>query len=245
VRNALAPAIFSIDTAGERCCLALSRGNDVQTLLGRAGHTHLEHVLPMVDRLFVDAGVGPEHCDAFAFGSGPGSFTGLRVACTIAQGLAMATARPVIAVGNLLLLAAAAQASAQPAVAKDTRCRILAAADARMQQAYWAVYDVYDGAYSELAPPSLCEAGALPQLVSVWKPNFCAGEAAWMRPHLSSTAVPVCDVVVDGTVFARLAQDSFRRGELLLPEQAVPTYIRDRVALTVSERRASTRGAQL
>ena len=245
MRNALVPTIFAIDTAAERCCLVLSRGKDVQTLLGQAGDTHLEHVLPMVDRLFAQAGLQPELCDAFAFGSGPGSFTGLRVACTIAQGLALATARPVIAVGNLRLLAATAQASEPSVSAKKTRCRIFSAADARMQQAYWAVYDVCDGAWSEMAPPSLCEASALPELVSIWKPDCCAGNAAWMQPHLGSAAALLCDVAVNGAVFAQLACDKFLRGELLPPEQAVPAYIRERVALTVSERRASAWGAQL
>ena len=225
--------------------MALSRDMAVRTLLGLPGHTHLEHVLPEIDRLFADAGLQPQHCDAFAFASGPGSFTGLRVACTIVQGLALATARPVIAVGNLQLLAAAAQASGQNTLAKQMRRRIFAATDARMQQAYWAVYDVCDGAWSQIAPPSLCEASALPQLVSVWKPDCCAGDAAWMKPKLGSAAALLCDVTVNGAVLAQLARDKFLRSELLLPEQAVPAYIRDRVALTVSERRASSWGAQL
>lgn len=199
----------------------------------------------MVDRLFADAGLQPDQCDAFAFGSGPGSFTGLRVACTIAQGLALASVRPVIAVGNLHLLAAAAHASKKFGPAQDKRHRILAAADARMHQAYWAVYDVCDGAWSELAPPSLCEASALPQLVSVWKPDCCAGNAAWMQTHLGSATVVVRDAAVNGAVLAQLVNDKFLHGELLQPEQAVPAYIRDQVALTISERQASTSGAQL
>jgi len=245
VHNALAPTIFAIDTAAERCCLALSRDKDVRTLLGPPGQTHLEHVLPMVGRLFADVGLVPSHCDAFAFASGPGSFTGLRVACTVVQGLALATARPVIAVGNLQLLAAAAQASGQTALTNDVRRRIFAATDARMQQAYWAVYDVCHGAWSEMAPPSLCEASALPELVSVWKPDCCAGSTAWMQPHLGSTATPLCDVAVNGAVLAQLARENYLRGECLSPENAVPAYIRDRVALTVSERQASRWGSQL
>ena len=199
----------------------------------------------MVGRLFADVGLVPSHCDAFAFASGPGSFTGLRVACTVVQGLALATARPVIAVGNLQLLAAAAQASGQTALTNDVRRRIFAATDARMQQAYWAVYDVCHGAWSEMAPPSLCEASALPELVSVWKPDCCAGSTAWMQPHLGSTATPLCDVAVNGAVLAQLARENYLRGECLSPENAVPAYIRDRVALTVSERQASRWGSQL
>ncbi len=245
MRNALAPTIFAIDTAADRCCLALSRGEDVQSLLGQTGQTHLENVLPMVNRLFADAGLRPDRCDAFAFGSGPGSFTGLRVACTIVQGLALATTQPIIALSNLQLLAAAAQASGHAALAKDTQRRIFTAADARMQQAYWAVYDVFNGAFNEIAPPSLCEAGALRELVSIWKPDCCAGNGAWMQPYLGSASALLCDVAVNGAVLAQLANDKFVHGQILTPEQAVPAYIRDRVALTVLERRASGWGAQL
>jgi len=235
------PAIFAIDTATERCCLALSRGAEIQTLQGEPGHTHLEHVLPMIERLFADACLRPEQCAAFAFGSGPGSFTGLRVACTIVQGLALATDRPVIALGSLQLLAAAAQMYLTPSPPPaGARRRILAAVDARMQQAYWAVYDHRNGAWSEEAPPSLVEADALAQLVSDWKPDCCAGNATWLRRYVGGGAVAVQDVAVEPAVMARLAQDKYTRGELLPPEQALPAYVRERVAWTVSERRAST-----
>ena len=241
----MTPTIFAIDTAAERCSLALARGTDVQTLQSEPGQTHLEHVLPLIDGLFACAGLRPEDCDAFAFGSGPGSFTGLRVACTIVQGLALATNRPVIAVGNLLLLAAAAHKGGLRPPAAGARSRILAAIDARMQQAYWAVYDYSGGAWSEAVPPSLCEATGLQEAVAVWQPTGCAGNAAWLQRHVGQgPATRLCDVAVESAVLAQMVQEKFFRGELIAPEQALPAYVRDRVALTVFERRASTLGAR-
>lgn len=245
MHNIAVPTIFAIDTAGERCCLVLTHGAEVHTLLGEPQFAHLEQVMPMIDRLFANAQLRPEDCDAFGFGSGPGSFTGLRVACTIVQGLALATNRPVIAVGNLLLLAAAAHKGGLRPPGAGARSRILAAIDARMQQAYWAVYDYSDGAWSEAVPPSLCEATSLQEAVSVWQPTGCAGNAAWLQRHVGQApSTRLCDVAVESAVLAQMVQEKFFRGELIAPEQALPAYVRDRVALTVSERRASTLGAR-
>lgn len=244
MRDALDPTIFAIDTAGDRCALALSRGADVQTLLGDAGHTHLEQVMPMIEQLFARGALQPQQCDAFAFGSGPGSFTGLRVACTIVQGLAWGTGRPAIAVGNLQLLAAAAGAGDGGSPAPGGRRRIFAAADARREQAYWAVYEQEQGAWSEMAPPSLCDAGDLPRMISLWQPDCCAGDAAWFERRLGGIGVPVHHARVEGAILARLARDKFARGELLAPELALPAYVRERVALTVTERRALATGVR-
>lgn len=240
MRATLGPTVFAIDTSGERCCLVLSRGTKVQTQLGQAGHNHLEQVMPMIEQLFGATGLRPEQCDAFAFGSGPGSFTGLRVACTIVQGLAWASSKPVIAVGHLQILARAAAKSDE--CAAGCRRRILALADARMQQAYWAVYDRLDNVWSEAAPPSLCPASALAQLISVWQPDCCAGNAAWIGQYLGGDGPPVRDVAVEGGVIAQLVQEKFVRGEFMQPEQALPGYVRERVALTVSERRSASFG---
>ncbi|HYA65711.1 MAG TPA: tRNA (adenosine(37)-N6)-threonylcarbamoyltransferase complex dimerization subunit type 1 TsaB, partial [Burkholderiaceae bacterium] len=117
-----------------------------------------------------------------------------------------------------------------------------AAVDARMQQAYWAVYDHCDGAWTEMAPPALCEAGALAQLVSAWQVDRCAGNASWLQPYLGDAPVAVHDVAVEGTVMAQLAFGKFMRGELIRAEDALPVYVRDRVAQTVPERRTTSVG---
>jgi tRNA threonylcarbamoyladenosine biosynthesis protein TsaB len=228
--------IFAIDTGGDRCVLALAQGARVDTLVGAPGHTHLEQVMPMVEALFARGGLPPQQCDAFAFASGPGSFTGLRVACTIAQGLALGAARPVVAVGHLDALVEVAAAALESEPVGRPR-RALAAIDARMQQVYWCVYETAGRGWRKLVDPGVCDAAELTALVGRWRPDFCAGAASWLGRYIADRATRVVDAAVDGVTIARMAQARFAQKEFLPPEQAAPVYVRDRVAQTVAERR--------
>ncbi len=231
--------LFAIDTAADRCKLALSRDSQLALLSGPPGHTHIEHVLPLIDQLFAQCDIGPEQCDAFAFASGPGAFTGLRVACTIAQGLALGTGRPVIAIGNLLALASACEALQPPdAVAR----RAFVAIDARMQQAYWAVYEGAGTDWVELAAPALCNVNAMGELIDRWQADFCGGDANWLERSLGACSVPLCHALVDGGALARLAAARFAAGAVLPARAALPAYVRDEVARTVAQRRQDARG---
>lgn len=238
------PTLFAIDTAGDHCSLALLHGGRVLVRCGPAGQTHLEHVMPRVEELFAEAGVAPAACDAFAFGSGPGSFTGLRVACTIAQGLAFGTRRPVIAVGNLAALAY--QAAAAPPHGAAPR-RVLAAIDARMGQAYVAVLAGAGTAWETLLAPALVERLELSALIARWRPDVCAGDAAWLQGSLApgvpaaeaAAGVALRDARADAGSILALAQEQLARGQILSPEQAAPQYVRDDVARTVAQRRTA------
>jgi len=130
------PTLLAIDTATETCSVALLHAGVLSEWIERVGQGHSERVLPMVQALLEETGIELARCDAIAFGAGPGSFTGLRIACGVAQGLAWGIDRRVLPVGNLAGLALAVH-DAAPAVA-----RIAAAMDARMNEVYWAVYDV-------------------------------------------------------------------------------------------------------
>ena len=233
--------LFVIDTAGDYCSLALVRDGSMDVVRGPAGHNHIEHVMPMIEALFARHGVTPGQCDAFAYASGPGSFTGLRVACTIVQGLAMGAGRPVIAVGNLLALAAGAAGTGDAGA--PGRQRVLSAVDARMQQAYVAIHEGAGNDWRVLLPPAVVAAAGLPALVDCWQPDICAGAAAWLSARLPAGAVralpSVRDARVDAGVLARLALDRLARGEVLAPEAAVPDYVRNDVALTVAQRAAA------
>jgi tRNA threonylcarbamoyladenosine biosynthesis protein TsaB len=232
--------LFVIDTAGERCSLALLHDGAVDLVRGAPGHTHLEHVMPMVEALFARHALAPARCASFAFGSGPGSFTGLRVACTIVQGLAFGAGRPVIAVGNLAALAARACEGEQP-VARQRR--VMAALDARMNQAYVAVLEGSGATWRALLEPCLIDAGQLPAVAARWQPEFCAGDAGWLErwlgPHGLPGVLALRDAAVDAAVIARLARERLVRGEVLAPERALPEYVRNEVAQTVAQRRAA------
>jgi tRNA threonylcarbamoyladenosine biosynthesis protein TsaB len=239
------PTLLAIDAAGERCSLALVHAAGSECCTGAPGQTHLEHVMPMVEQLFARCSLRPRDCDAFAFASGPGSFTGLRVACTIVQGLALGAGRPVIAVGHLdALLRAGLDAGPGTAAggAAAPLARALVLLDARMEQAYWAVHEKRDSAWASLAAPAVGGRDELLRAIEQWQPDFCAGDAAWILRYIGAVDVPVRDVAVEAGVVARLAQERFARGALLAPERAVPMYVRDRVAQTVAERRDARSG---
>jgi tRNA threonylcarbamoyladenosine biosynthesis protein TsaB len=131
--------ILAIDTATEACSAALLVGGHVTERYEVLGRGHAEHVLPMVDSLLAEAGIALATLDAIAFGRGPGAFTGVRIAVSVVQGLAFGADLPVVPVSDLAALAARA------AVQHDAR-RVLACMDARMQQVYWAVFDVSEPA---------------------------------------------------------------------------------------------------
>jgi tRNA threonylcarbamoyladenosine biosynthesis protein TsaB len=232
--------LFALDTAGERCSLALAHGGGLEQVLGEPGRTHLEHVMPMIAALFGRCRVRPADCAAFAFASGPGSFTGLRVACTIVQGLALGADRPVIAVGHLEALAReAADTSDAYGTAGSPVRRILAAIDARLGQAYWAVYEVGPGGWEVLAAPAVEDAAQLAHRLAQWQPDIVATRRSWFLGHVPAAAADVRDLGVSARGIARLARIRLARGETLAPEQALPVYVRDRVAQTVAERRHS------
>lgn len=192
---------------------------------------HSTWILPAVKGLLADADVSLESLDAIAFGSGPGSFTGLRLACGIAQGLALGIERPVIAVGSL---EAVALACAAP--------RVWVGVDARMREMYFAAYAVADAEVETLVAPDC----AAPELVPVPEGEgwLAAGSAFRAYPDILVPRLSACctrfdaDVGPSAEFVARLAARRFARGDFCDPAIAAPLYVRDKVALTTAERLA-------
>ncbi len=230
-----APILLAFDTATDVCSVALAVGGEIVASSETVGHAHSERLLPMIDALLARRGVRLADCDAISFGAGPGSFTGLRIACSVAQGLAWGAGKRVIPVGNLAALARRVF-DEQPAAQ-----RVVVAVDARMRQAYWAVYERRDGAWSELAPPALGAAAELGALLDEWSPDFVAGDALRAFPELAGCFADwrrLPDLRADAASIAAVARDAWRAGRTVEPRDAAPLYVRDRVALTVDERRA-------
>lgn len=232
--SAVPPTLLAIDTATEVCSVALARDGRIVERAEEVGQKHSERILPMVQSLLRQAGLSLGDCDAIAFGAGPGAFTGLRIACGIAQGLAFGVGRPVIAVGNLEALALAASDEAPGARS------VVAAIDARMREAYWAVYSVGGGAVAEVSAPALAAADELAAICSRHGPDLVAGNA--LRAFPEAAAALACakapQASASAATIARLAVDRFERGGAVPAERAAPVYVRDRVALTIDERRA-------
>src|SRR2546422_5185410 len=142
----------SIETSTEWCSVALWVDGEIAALERRAATRHSELALPMLERLLAAAGIGAGQLDAVAFGAGPGSFTGLRIACGIAQGLAFARGIPVLGISTLEALAEESGAA-----------RVIACLDARMREVYYAALEKHDGAWKEVIPVQCVAPQAAPR----------------------------------------------------------------------------------
>lgn len=222
--------ILALDTSTEYCSAALLSDAGIRTREERAGQRHSELLLPMVEALLQEAGTPASALDAVAFGAGPGSFTGLRIACGVAQGLGMGLGVPVVPVGTLLALA---QASGRP--------NVIACLDARMGEVYHAAYRrTGDAAWEEVLAPSVCPAAEVPLVDGTgWHgagSGFATYGEALARRYGDRLASADAEAWPRAAAIAELAVQSLRTGGGLPAEQAVPVYVRDRVALKMHER---------
>jgi tRNA threonylcarbamoyladenosine biosynthesis protein TsaB len=225
------PGLLAFDTATEVCSVALLHGDSLSSRSAVVGQRHSEHALPMADALLQERGLQLRDLDAIAFGAGPGSFTGLRIACGLAQGLAWGAALPVVAIGNLQALAA--RFFALDAEAGSVLCAI----DARMQEAYCAIYR-RGQLPLEVQAPTLVARSALASLAR--EVDAVAGNAliafadAWSGTSTGRRQPELC---ADATDIVRIAALPTVLATAVPPAQAAPLYVRDHVALTTDERR--------
>jgi tRNA threonylcarbamoyladenosine biosynthesis protein TsaB len=138
--------ILALDTSTEVCAVALGDGVTWHEKSEVAGQRHSELLLPMIRAVLADAGMTLKQIDGIAFGAGPGSFTGLRIACGVAQGLALGAALPVVGISTL-------EAIAQTRREHGGGERIVAALDARMKEVYVAAYERDSGRWREVIAP--------------------------------------------------------------------------------------------
>ena len=223
--------LLVIDTSTEYCSAALWLDGRIHAFRVLAEQRHSSLLLPMVDELLCETGLTLRQLDGIGYGAGPGSFTGLRIACAVTQGLAFGADLPVVGVSTLQSIAEQTGAD-----------QVLTVLDARMAEVYWAAYRRDGTGWHAVSEPQL----ALPESVVVpvagdWVGagnGFAAlGEA--LRPRLVSQLARIDDTLMpDAAAMAPLAVAAFARGEGTDAALAAPIYLRDKVALTVDERRA-------
>ncbi|MEX3955563.1 tRNA (adenosine(37)-N6)-threonylcarbamoyltransferase complex dimerization subunit type 1 TsaB [Trinickia sp. EG282A] len=239
--------LLAIDTSTEYCSVALLCSDDspgaqsgapvrIWGRHDRTGAVSSARVLPAVRELFDEAGLALAECSAIAFGAGPGSFTGLRTATGVAQGLAFALGVPVVPVSTLL-------ACAESARMRDAAStRVLAALDARMDEVYWADYawDAGEGEWKTLSRPALAAPAAV---VVPSEPFALAGNAAAQfderLPAAAAASIVDHDAVPHAVPLAYAALRAYRGGRTVPADQAAPEYVRDKVAQTTAERLAT------
>ena len=220
--------ILALETSTELGSCALWRDGDIVERLCPPGQSHSETLLPLVRELLGESGLKVAQLDAIAFGVGPGAFTGLRVACGIAQGLAVAANIPLVPVTSLEAMAEMTGAE-----------QVLALLDARMGE-------VYAGSYQRSA-----NGYALQGEIRVWSPANVPlpTDAGWLicgnapsaypelQARIAAAGLPVHPgILPTAAALARLAAPRAARGEGIDAALAAPLYIRDKVAKTVAER---------
>lgn len=222
--------ILALETSTEHCSVALWLDGATDARDTLAGERHSGVLIGMVDELLRGHALSVGELDAVAFGAGPGSFTGLRIACGVAQGIAFGAAIPVIGISTLLALGEVAQAG-----------RALCCLDARMGQVYFGAYEKSPGGWRETCAPGLCGPDDLPELPGdgQWVgcgSGFRSYGAAIERRCAGRLAAVLPDIYPEAQAIARLAAAEFARGGAIAAELAAPFYLRDKVALRTDER---------
>ncbi len=222
------PRILAIETATEACSVALLQNGDLEERYEVAPRRHAALLLPAVESLLTTAGLTLNGLDALAFGCGPGSFTGLRIAAGVTQGLAFGADLPVVPVSTLAALA-------QGTVEQQGVDAVLAALDARMNEVYWGAFRCDEtGLVCPLGEEVVC----LPQRVPVPAAGHWVGAGSGWEKYADVLA-PRCAVASEDIYrdqkphaadVARLAARAFRQGNVVSAEQAVPVYLRDNIA---------------
>lgn len=222
--------LLAFDTSTETLSIAVAAGGSAARQLQQPGGPRASaQLIPTIQRLLAEAGVALPQLDAIVFGRGPGSFTGLRTACAVAQGLAFGADVPVLPVDTLLAVAEDAHASAG--------CeRVVALLDARMDEVYCASYHLRAGRWHEERAPWL----GRPEDVQAPAGWVLAGNAAAVYgPRLPR--VPVVPALPAAAALLRLAPALLAAGQAVPAAHALPLYLRDKVAQTTEERAAARR----
>lgn len=221
--------VLALDTSTEYLSLALLIDGETLVRETHAVQRHSELTLPMLEVLLAEAGVSLRSLDGLAFGQGPGSFTGIRIACGIAQGLAFGADLPVVGIPTLLALAAQSE---QP--------QVIACLDARMREVYHAAYERSGEDWTELHAPGLYATQAVPAVVGQnWMgigSGFKVAEGA-LRQHYADNLGEVWDErYPHAREIAQLGAQRLAKNQGVPAWEAAPLYIRDKVALKTSER---------
>ena len=226
--------ILAVDTATEACSAALLIDGNTLERYQLAPREHTKLILPMIDSLLAEAEITPQNLDMLAFGRGPGSFTGVRIATGIIQGMAFAANLPVTPISTLAAIA-------QDCIENTAHNVILTAVDARMNEIYWAVY--------HRNPDDFVELVGRESVIPIHTIEYSGAKgfgigSAWkiyeteMKNQLSNNFVDYdSNYLPRAAIIAKLGARNFNLGKTIPVEQAMPVYLRNKVAEKESERK--------
>lgn len=221
--------ILALDTSTEHCSIALFLSGRIISEHILAGQRHSELLLPLLHELLLANNVTLSQLDGIAFGAGPGSFTGLRIACGVAQGLSFATNNPLIGVSTLEALAQ-----------KSGNNKVIATLDARMGEIYHAAYKKNDDHWVTISEPIVC----LPQNAPALPGHNWVGCGSGFDVYTKELSHLYNEQLLDiqlglyphASEVAQIAITELTKNPNIAPMEATPIYIRNKVALKESER---------
>jgi tRNA threonylcarbamoyladenosine biosynthesis protein TsaB len=227
--------LLALDTSTDRMSLAVQHADHVFTHHGQAGTQASATLIDALLALLAEADLPMTSLQAIAFGRGPGAFTGLRTACSVAQGLALGLGVPLLPIDTLLCVAQATPLE---------HTRVVAMLDARMGQVYAGAYEREGEGWTTVVSPLLCQ----PQdwvSPAAWQglPMLLAGNAMAVHEKALQQLVQACQaepvtVWPEARAMLVLAKYAWLRGEGVAAQDALPVYLRDDVARTTAERLA-------
>ncbi len=226
--------LLAFDTSTETMSVAVQRGSSGRLWQhsGLGGAQTSTQLIPTIERLMLEAGLEYSELDAIVFGCGPGSFTGLRTACSVAQGLAFGAAIPVLPIDTLFCVAEEARLLHAP---QQVSWQVLAMLDARMDELYAASYAFEHGAWWQtqdyrLLRPEEAHSGTVDAIAGNVFTTYGA--------RLPADGLARIEALPSAAALLRLAPALLAAGAALPADQALPLYIRDKVAQTTLERAA-------
>ena len=219
------PKLLAFDCSTETLSVAVCHGDQVLAHDAPGGAHASATLIPLILRLLGEAGLALADLDAIAFGRGPGSFTGLRTACAVAQGLGFGAGVALLPVDSL-------HAVAEEAHHRFGATRIVSVLDARMEQVYAAQY-AFDGSAADGAPQLLA-----PEALVVPPGWVLAGNAFAAYGERLPPAAARHEALPTARAMLRLAPGLLAAGRAVAAQHAMPLYVRDKVAQTTAERAA-------
>jgi tRNA threonylcarbamoyladenosine biosynthesis protein TsaB len=220
---------LAFDTSTEALSVAVRCGDRVFSRNGAGGAQASSSLIPLIQDLLAEAGLAMAELDAIAFGRGPGSFTGLRTACSVAQGLGFGAGVPLLPIDTL-------HAVAEEARHRFGATRVVALLDARMDQLYAAHYDF--GQPAQATEPDTEPRLMSPEQVQVPPGWVLAGNVFSAYGDRLPAAATRHEALPGAEAMLRLVPELLAAGRAVAPAQAWPLYVRDKVAQTTQERAA-------
>lgn len=221
---------LALDTSTEACSVALALDDQIIALDEVCPQQHSKRILPMVQQLLADAGVSLQQLDGIVFGRGPGSFTGVRIGVSVAQGLAFGADLPVFGVSTLA-------AMAQAAAIQQNATAVIAAIDARMAEVYIAAYALDEaGLMQAITPEIAAKPAALPEvLTSLRFTSQVLGVGTGWQTYPQALQQLAPALIADSILFPSaqfmlpFASRAWQQQLFVSAEHAEPVYVRDEV----------------